>query len=61
MIASGEFNDEITPYRIEEHHPDLNTCEVKIATRGAAQDEGLRTDNSVEALAKLKPVFARRG
>ncbi len=60
-IASGEFNDEITPYRIEEHMPDLNAREVKTATREAAQDEGPRADTSVEALAKLKPVFAQRG
>ncbi|MBY0575602.1 MAG: acetyl-CoA C-acyltransferase [Gallionellaceae bacterium] len=60
-IASGEFNDEITPYRIEEHQPDLNAREVKIKTREAAHDEGPRADTSVEALAKLKPVFAQKG
>jgi len=60
-IACGEFSDEITPYRIEEHAPDLDAREVKIAAREAAQDEGPRADTSVEALAKLKPVFAQRG
>ncbi|MDD5384230.1 MAG: acetyl-CoA C-acyltransferase [Gallionella sp.] len=60
-IASGEFSDEITPYRIEEHHPDLNAREVKIAARVAAKDEGPRADTSIEALAKLKPVFAQKG
>ncbi len=60
-IASGEFNDEITPYRIEDHAPDLNTREVKTKMREAAQDEGPRADTSIEALAKLKPVFAQRG
>jgi acetyl-CoA acyltransferase len=60
-IACGEFSDEITPYRIEEHAPDLDAREVKIAARVAAQDEGPRADTSVEALAKLKPVFAQRG
>jgi acetyl-CoA acyltransferase len=60
-IANGEFADEITPYRIEEHQPNLNSREVKIASREAAQDEGPRADTSVEALAKLKPVFAQRG
>ena len=60
-IASGEFNDEITPYHIAEHMPDLNAREVKIKARDVAQDEGPRADTSVEALAKLKPVFAQRG
>jgi acetyl-CoA acyltransferase len=60
-IASGEFGDEITPYRIEEHAPDLAAREVKIAARVAAQDEGPRADTSIEALAKLKPVFVQNG
>ena len=60
-ISSGEFKDEITPYRIEEHMPDLNAREVKIKVREVAQDEGPRADTSIEALGKLKPVFAQRG
>ena len=60
-ISSGEFNDEITPYRIEEHQADLNAREVKTKTREVSQDEGPRADTSVEALAKLKPVFAQKG
>ena len=60
-IASGEFADEITPYRIEEHMPDLNAREVKTKAREVAQDEGPRADTSVEALGKLRPVFAQRG
>jgi acetyl-CoA acyltransferase len=59
--ASGEFKDEITPYTIAEHAPDLATREVRIAKRDAAQDEGPRADTSLEALAKLKTVFAQRG
>ena len=60
-IACGEFGDEITPYRIEEHVPGLGGREIKIAARIAAQDEGPRADTSLEALAKLKPVFAQKG
>ena len=60
-IASGEFKDEITPYHIAEHMPDLHVREVKIKARDVAQDEGPRADTSVEALGKLKPVFAQRG
>ena len=60
-MAAGEFNDEITPYRIAEHQPDLDEREVKIKINEVAQDEGPRADTSVEALAKLKPVFAQKG
>ena len=60
-IASGEFKDEITPFLIEEQTPDLQAREVKTKAREAAQDEGPRADTSVEALGKLKPVFAQRG
>jgi acetyl-CoA acyltransferase len=60
-IASGEFEDEITPYEISDHMPDLATREVRIAKRGATQDEGPRADTSLAALAKLKTVFALRG
>jgi len=60
-IASGEFKDEISPYHIKEHMPDLNARDVKIKARDVSQDEGPRADTSVEALAKLKPVFAQKG
>ena len=60
-IAKGEFKDEITPYPIEDHFPDLTTHEVRIAKRNAAQDEGPRADTSLEALGKLKTVFAKMG
>ena len=60
-IKNGEFRDEITPYSISEHVPDLNAREVKTKSREAAQDEGPRADTSPEALAKLKTVFALRG
>ena len=60
-IASGEFKDEITPYGIEDHFPDLNSREVRIAKRVAAQDEGPRADTTLEVLAKLKTVFAQKG
>jgi acetyl-CoA acyltransferase len=58
---NGEFRDEITPYPIAEHAPDLASRDVKINRRVAAQDEGPRADTSPEALAKLKTVFAQKG
>jgi acetyl-CoA acyltransferase len=60
-IAEGAFRDEITPYPIAERKPDLASGEVRIAAREAAQDEGPRADTSLEALAKLRPVFAKEG
>lgn len=60
-IANGEFKDEITPYSIEEHVPDMNSRGVKTKSRNAEHDEGPRADTSLEALGKLKPVFAQKG
>ena len=60
-IQVGEFNDEITPYRIEDRVPDLSTREVAVKPRLATTDEGPRADTSPEGLARLKPVFAAKG
>jgi len=60
-INNGDFKDEITPYRINEHVSDMNSREVKVKTREVAQDEGPRPDTSLEALGKLKAVFAQKG
>ena len=60
-ISRGDFNDEIAAYNIADHVPDLTSREVKIKTREVSQDEGPRADTSVEALAKLKTVFAQQG
>ncbi len=60
-IKSGEFEDEITPYQIEDRVPDLATREIAIKRRLATADEGPRADTSPEGLARLKPVFAAKG
>lgn len=60
-IAHGDFRDEITPYQIAEHVPDMQTREVRLKTREASQDEGPRADTSLDALAGLRPVFAQKG
>ncbi|GAB4121827.1 MAG: acetyl-CoA C-acyltransferase [Sideroxydans sp.] len=59
--AAGEFDDEITPYTITEHAPDLEARDIRTKARLVKQDEGPRADTSAEALAKLKPVFAQNG
>lgn len=60
-ITNNEFKEEITPYQIQSHVPDLLSREVNVHTRMAEQDEGPRADTSMEALAKLKTVFAQNG
>jgi len=59
-IADGKFKDEIVPVNITEVYVDESgkkkKREFKIDT-----DEGPRADTSMEALAKLKPVFDAKG
>jgi acetyl-CoA acyltransferase len=60
-INNGEFKDEITPYLINDHVPDMNTREIKIKARSVSNDEGPRADTNLAALGKLKTVFAQKG
>ncbi len=60
-IAAGHFKNEITPYEISSATPDLSSREINVKKIMASQDEGPRADTSVEALAKLKTVFAQKG
>lgn len=60
-IAGGLFRDEISPYLVREHLPDLQSSTVRVVERWVEQDEGPRADSSLEGLAKLKPVFAAQG
>ena len=57
---SGAFNGQIVPITIEETYVD---DDEKKATRTYTvdSDEGPREDTSLEALAKLRPVFANNG
>ncbi len=60
-IASGEFRQEILPYTVLDRSPDSQTLQVRIRERVVENDEGPRADSTLDALAKLKPVFAARG
>jgi acetyl-CoA acyltransferase len=60
-IQSGEANDEITPIEVVEKFPDLATGKLDVRTRTVKHDEGPRADTTLEALARLKPVFAAKG
>ncbi len=59
-IAAGKFAAEISPYRVRTHAPSADGT-VRITERAFEVDEGPRSDSSLEALAKLKPVFAAKG
>jgi acetyl-CoA acyltransferase len=58
---AGAFRDEIAPYEVVNHVPDLATGEARVERRLVSLDEGPRADSSLEALAKLRPVFAAKG
>jgi acetyl-CoA acyltransferase len=59
-IAEGKFQDEIVPVNVTETYIDeagkKKNREFKVDT-----DEGPRADTSLDALAKLKPVFDAKG
>ncbi|MBA8886268.1 acetyl-CoA acyltransferase [Dokdonella fugitiva] len=60
-IATGEFADEIAPFTLADHYPDVATHTIRDDARVIAVDEGPRKDTSLEGLAKLKPVFRMGG
>jgi acetyl-CoA acyltransferase len=59
-IKSGYFKDEIVPVNVEEVFLDAN-MKRKTKSYVVDTDEGPRADTNLEALAKLKPVFAANG
>jgi acetyl-CoA acyltransferase len=59
-IESGKFSEEIVPIDITEIVLDANEKRTE-KKYTVATDEGPRKDTSIEALAKLKPVFDAKG
>jgi len=57
----GWFADGIVPVKVQETYFDQVTGKKKTKEVTVSQDEGPRADTTVEALAKLKPVFAAGG
>lgn len=58
-IKAGKFKDEIVPIKVKDNFVKdgkITTKEYVVDT-----DEGPRTDTSLEALAKLRPVFDAKG
>ncbi|HEY2627549.1 MAG TPA: acetyl-CoA C-acyltransferase [Usitatibacter sp.] len=60
-IANGGFKAEILPYEIESATPDLAGGKIVQRSKIADTDEGPRPETSMEALAKLRTVFAAKG
>ncbi|MDE2245921.1 MAG: acetyl-CoA C-acyltransferase [Xanthomonadaceae bacterium] len=60
-IAAGEFAEEIAPYTLDDHYPDLATHAIKADRRRIDTDEGPRKDTSLDGLSKLKTVFRAGG
>jgi acetyl-CoA acyltransferase len=58
---TGEFKDETTAIEVMDKFPNLASGEVDVKTKTVSQDEGARADTTLEALAKLRPVFAAKG
>jgi len=59
-VSSGRFDDELVPLDVEVVEPGSNG-QSKIKKFTFARDEGPRADTSLEALAKLRPVFKEGG
>jgi acetyl-CoA acyltransferase len=58
---AGEFSGEMTTIEVTDRTPDLATGDIRTKSRRITLDEGPRADTSLEALGKLKPVFAAKG
>ena len=57
----GYFDSGMVPIKVTENYFDENTGKKKSKEYTVTQDEGPRKGTSLEALAKLKPVFAAGG
>ena len=60
-IAAGEFKDEIVPFKLDDHYPDLVGRSIQTDSRLIDTDEGPRLDTSAAGLAKLRTVFKAGG
>jgi acetyl-CoA acyltransferase len=57
----GEFKDETVPVEVVERIADLESGRIELKTRTVSTDEGARADTTLEALGKLRAVFAAKG
>ena len=59
--AGGSFRAEISPLEVTYRTADLASGEVRREVKQLREDEGPRADTTLEALARLKPVFDAKG
>lgn len=60
-IDSAEFKDEILPFSLDDHTPDLSSRQIVSNQKSMQNDEGPRRDASIEGLAGLKTIFRQGG
>ena len=60
-ITAGEFRDEIVPFTLDDHYPDLDSRSIRSDRRVIDVDEGPRADTSAAGLSKLRTVFKAGG
>ena len=56
-MQAGEFKDEISPYEVMSHSPDLAGNTIQLRKLLVENDEGPRPETTMEGLAKLRTVF----
>ncbi len=56
-IQAGEFRQEISPYEVLSHVPDLVGNTIQLKKKLVDTDEGPRPDTTLEGLARLRTVF----
>ena len=62
--SAGEFDDEISPVDVISRNVDFSADEqgeLRVHNQRFTADEGPRSNTSLDALSKLRPVFAARG
>jgi acetyl-CoA acyltransferase len=59
--AAGNFDASIVPITVSENYFDAASGKKQTRTWTVSKDEGPRADTTMEALGKLKPVFAMGG
>jgi acetyl-CoA acyltransferase len=59
-MESGHFDAEISAFTVTDRCPGANGV-IALRERVVSQDEGPRPDSNLDALARLRPVFAARG
>ena len=57
----GTFNNEILPFSIPTFKTDASTAQLTVDAQIMTDDEGPRAASTIEALAKLRAVFAVKG